>query len=116
MSDVQDLIRHARELAAPLDEATPGPWEWRRLGLWSMDTKSSLLEPVSHTRIPAGLWIRTDADRMLIARAWVMARLLRQLADALEEAYTWMHNWHQHHCDEGRHAPNCPIADLRIEL
>lgn len=83
---VQILIRCARELAALAEKATPGPWEWekaaRGYALWC---------PGSGKYIHAG---RIDfmpeycpealANMEILAAAPEMARLLAEMADALE--------------------------------
>ena len=85
MSNVRSLIKRAREFAALEEKATPGPWEWKRWGIFSLAALRYVLtsetNPEAEQRPVAG----NDADYDLLEAAPEMATLLRQLADALEE-------------------------------
>jgi len=87
--DAQELIRRARELAALADGATPGPWRWMYADtlLESADGRRTVLD---HSMLCDECVQRSvdpsERDARLIEAAPEMAALLRQLADALEEA------------------------------
>jgi hypothetical protein len=82
--DIQGLIRRARELAKVADNATPGPWRaaqaksgpfklspwWYVVGL-----------PIDGPSTGGDYY--SEADAKLCAAAPEMARLLKQMADAL---------------------------------
>jgi hypothetical protein len=86
MSDVHDLIRRARELAALADKATPGPWRaaqaksgpfklppwWYVMGL-----------PVDGPSTGGDYY--SEADAKLVATSPDMAHLLAEMADELEQ-------------------------------
>ena len=82
MRDVRDLIRRARELARLGEWATPGPWS-----VVECDKQLDLYRVSGPTEIDYvdGDYL-TGVDAELIAAAPDMAALLRQLADALEDA------------------------------
>ncbi len=83
---IQDLITKVRELAELADQATPPPW---RACVWD-----PMERPHVTTEIPEGRDCtreydlpKTATDAMLMAAARnEIPELLRQLADALEEA------------------------------
>ncbi len=127
MSEVNELIRRARELAALADKATPPPWkcrhvsgnerrdsDWGALGIFSESAKTLVCGDGDGW--DAGFVPPNEADAALIEAAHEMARLLRQLADELEDWHRWARNWCKHHCEGfrpyGRHYPNCPVADM----
>lgn len=67
-------------LAGLLNQATPGPWEHRGLGVWGGDGKCEIAGFARHT---------AASDFDLIALAPDMARLLIDMADFLrDEGYT----------------------------
>jgi len=85
--DRQDLIRRARELARLAEKATPGPWKL----IWHGNERYPFPLTV-HTEDDC-YWITRDgtvsseANARLIAASPGMARLLAEMADALERVY-----------------------------
>lgn len=85
MGDTKDLITRARQFAALAEKATPGPWKKN-----GCDCVYSARTP-NPGRNPEGLVFISDvalrsADHDLIAAAPDMARLLGEMADALEQS------------------------------
>jgi len=80
MSDVHDMLRRARELAALADNAMPGPWELEpgATRVWLSDAVYVSIVAVDGRPV-------NEQDKALIAAAPDMVRLLRQLADTLAE-------------------------------
>jgi hypothetical protein len=83
VTDTTDLIKRARELAAPADEATPGPWEL--CGTRGLDLAEGVTNNGVYVEYGRVYTTQPDRDAELIAAAPEMAEMLRQLADALEE-------------------------------
>ena len=76
MNKYENLIRRARELAALTTGATPGPWDCSN---YVLRQTSSLYKIASFDEAP------DDEEAKLIAAAPEMARLLAEMANALEK-------------------------------
>jgi len=91
MTDTNDLIKRARKLAVLADKATPGPWGVDAIGddrFWIVARRFWVITETLRNkyRLEYPYGYRDDAE--LMAAAPDMAKLLREMADALEARIT----------------------------
>lgn len=119
MSKINDLIARARKLASLARNATPSPWKIvEASGLFVHRGDMGYCDDPECGCLKSGMIAHTqkEEDAKLIAVAPEMAMLLCKLSDELEKWHHWAREWCENNCTDffkyGKHAPNCPVADM----